>query len=177
MASWIRFRSRFVAALLVFALTSITVMGCATNGSESSPSSPGTDAGYDSAAKAPEQSSNDVQQRTDLSNEHISSWNRYEVVSDTSVRIFFSMGNPKCHGVRATVDEDSSAVLITLYEGTLPQRANRMRRDRSQCIPSAYHTQSHWNPFRHYWIKIVQTFGTKHIIPPVSPCTCLRPVN
>lgn len=54
------------------------------------------------------------------SNEHISSWNRYEVVSDTSVRIFFSMGNPKCHGVRATVDEDSSAVLITLYEGTLP---------------------------------------------------------
>ena len=72
MASWIRFRSRFVAALLVFALTSITVMGCATNGSESSPSSPGTDAGYDSAAKAPEQSSNDVQQRTDLSNEHIS---------------------------------------------------------------------------------------------------------
>ena len=111
MASWIRFRSRFVAALLVFALTSITVMGCATNGSESSPSSPG---------KAPEQSSNDVQQRTDLSNEHISSWNRYEVVSDTSVRIFFSMGNPKCHGVRATVDEDSSAVLITLYEGTLP---------------------------------------------------------
>ena len=69
MASWIRFRSRFVAALLVFALTSITVMGCATNGSESSPSSPGTDAGYDSAAKAPEQSSNDVQQRTDLSNE------------------------------------------------------------------------------------------------------------
>ena len=111
MASWIRFRSRFVAALLVFALTSITVMGCATNGSESSPSSPGTDAGYDSAAKAPEQSSNDVQQRTDLSNEHISSWNRYEVVS---------MGNPKCHGVRATVDEDSSAVLITLYEGTLP---------------------------------------------------------
>ena len=110
MASWIRFRSRFVAALLVFALTSITVMGCATNGSESSPSSPGTDAGYDSAAEAPEQSSNDVQQRTDLSNEHISSWNRYEVVSDTSVRIFFSMGNPKCHGVRATVDE----------EGTLP---------------------------------------------------------
>lgn len=95
-------------------------MGCATNGSESSPSSPGTDAGYDSAAEAPEQSSNDVQQRTDLSNEHISSWNRYEVVSDTSVRIFFSMGNPKCHGVRSTVDEDSSAVLITLYEGTLP---------------------------------------------------------
>lgn len=120
MASWIRFRSRFVAALLVFALTSITVMGCATNGSESSPSSPDTYAGYDSAAKAPEQSSNDVRQRTDLGNEHISSWNRYEVVSDTSVRIFFSMGNPKCHGVRAAVEEDSSTVRIALYEGILP---------------------------------------------------------
>ena len=33
---------------------------------------------------------------------------------------FLLHGNPKCHGVRATVDEDSSAVLITLYEGTLP---------------------------------------------------------
>ena len=120
MASWIRARGRFFAALLVFTLTSITVTGCATNGSESSPSSPGTDAGYDSAAKALEQSSNDVQQRTDLSNEHISSWNRYEVVSDTSVRIFFSMGNPKCHGVRAAVEEDSSTVRITLYEGMLP---------------------------------------------------------
>ena len=120
MAGWIRSRGRFFAALLVFALTSITVTGCATIGSEPSASSPDADAGYDPTAKAPEQSPNDIQQRTDLVNEHISSWNRYEVISDTSVRIFFSMGNPRCHGVRATVNESSSTVLITLYEGTLP---------------------------------------------------------
>lgn len=153
MASWIRSRSRFVAALLVFTLTSITVTGCATNGSESSPSSPGTAAGYDSAAKAPEQSSNDVQQRTDLSNEHISSWNRYEVVSDTSVRIFFSMGKSQmswCTGHRRRRLLRSANHPL---RGNTPQRANRMRRDRSQCIPSAYHTQSHRNPFRNYRIN------------------------
>ena len=42
------------------------------------------------------------------------------MVSDHSVRVFFYMGNPRCHGVRATVDEDTASVRITLYEGTLP---------------------------------------------------------
>lgn len=120
MTVWIRACGRFFAALMVRTLTVIALTGCATDGSEPSASSSGADAGYDSSARAPEQSANDVQQRTDLVNEHQSSWNRYEVVSDTAVRIFFSMGLPRCYGARATVDEDSSTVLITLYEGTLP---------------------------------------------------------
>lgn len=171
MASWIRFRSRFVAALLVFALTSITVMGCATNGSESSPSSPGTDAGYDSAAEAPEQSSNDVQQRTYILMEPIRSGLghlRAHFLLHGKSQMSWCTGHRRRRLLRSANHP--------LRRNT-PQRANRMRRDRSQCIPSAYHTQSHWNPFRHYWIKIVQTFGTKHVIPPASPYTCLRPVN
>lgn len=171
MASWIRFRSRFVAALLVFALTSITVMGCATNGSESSPSSPGTDAGYDSAAKAPEQSSNDVQQRTYILMEPIRSGLghlRAHFLLHGKSQMSWCTGHRRRRLLRSANHP--------LRRNT-PQRANRMRRDRSQCIPSAYHTQSHWNPFRHYWIKIVQTFGAKHVIPPASPYTCLGPVN
>lgn len=63
---------------------------------------------------------------TTYSNEPTSATNIYPHGTDTKwsrtppCAFFFSMGNPKCHGVRATVDEDSSAVLITLYEGTLP---------------------------------------------------------
>ena len=171
MASWIRFRSRFVAALLVFALTSITVMGCATNGSESSPSSPGTDAGYDSAAEAPEQSSNDVQQRTYILMEPIRSGLghlRAHFLLHGKSQMSWCTGHRRRRLLRSANHP--------LRRNT-PQRTNRMRRDRSQCIPSAYHTQSHRNPFRNYRIKIVQTFGTKHIIPPASPYTCLGPVN
>lgn len=105
-------------AYLVLTLTSIMVTGCATNGCESDPSSPVADAGYDSTAKVPEQSSNDVQQRTDLGNEYKSSWNRYEVISDTSVRFFFSMGNPECHGVRVTVDRPNGTPSMALADMT-----------------------------------------------------------
>ena len=147
MASWIRFRSRFVAALLVFALTSITVMGCATNGSESSPSSPGTDAGYDSAAEAPEQSSNDVQQRTYILMEPIRSGLghlRAHFLLHGKSQMSWCTGHRRRRLLRSANHP--------LRRNT-PQRTNRMRRDRSQCIPSAYHTQSHRNPFRHYRIN------------------------
>lgn len=119
MGSWIRARRRFFAALLIFALIGVAVTGCAINGGESNPSQPSIDAGYDSTAKPPRQSPNDIRQQTGLGDERVSSWSRYEVISDTSVRIFFYMGNPECHGVRATVDEDEATVRITLYEGTL----------------------------------------------------------
>lgn len=42
------------------------------------------------------------------------------MISDHSVRVFFSMNNPQCYGVRATVDEDTTAIRITVFEGTLP---------------------------------------------------------
>mgnify|MGYP007039005070 CR=1 FL=1 len=69
-------------------------------------------------AKVPEQSSNDVQQRTDLGNEYKSSRNRYEVISDTSVRFFFSTGNPECHGVRVTVDRPNGTPSMALADMT-----------------------------------------------------------
>lgn len=118
-----RFRTTLPAALATLAaaaLLLVSTTGCTAGGGESPPSSATTDAGYDPTAKSPTQSTNDIQQRTDLHNEHASSWSRYEVVSDHSVRVFFYMGNPQCHGVRAAVDEDAATVRITLYEGTLP---------------------------------------------------------
>ena len=116
-----RIRPRRLPAVLVAAvLTGITMTGCTAGGGESPPSSATTDAGYDSTAKPPAQSPNDIQQRTDLDNEHTSLWSQYEVISDDSVRIFFSMSNPQCDGVWAAVDEDTTTVRITLHEGTLP---------------------------------------------------------
>ena len=116
-----RIRSRrFLAALAAAFLTVTATTGCATGGGVS-PTSPATsDAGYDHTAKPPIQSANDIRQRTDLHNERVSSWSRYETVSDHSVRVFFTMGDPQCYGVRAAVDEDDTTVRITLYEGTLP---------------------------------------------------------
>ena len=42
------------------------------------------------------------------------------MASGNSVHIFFSMGNLRRNGVRATIREDDAAVRIALYEGTLP---------------------------------------------------------
>lgn len=177
MASWIRFRSRFVAALLVFALTSITVMGCATNGSESQPQltryrcrirfrSRGT-----GAILQRRTATNRPQQRTYILMEPIRSGLghlRAHFLLHGKSQMSWCTGHRRRRLLRSANHP--------LRRNT-PQRTNRMRRDRSQCIPSAYHTQSHRNPFRNYRIKIVQTFGTKHIIPPASPYTCLGPVN
>jgi hypothetical protein len=116
-----RIHPRRLPAALVAAVLAVTALtGCTAGGGESPPSSATTNTGYDPTAKPPTQSTNDIQQRTDLHNEHASSWSRYEVVSDHSVRVFFYMSNPQCYGVRAAVDEDTSTVRITLYEGTLP---------------------------------------------------------
>ena len=111
---------RLTAALAAAVLAVITMTGCTAGGGESPSGSATTNPGYDPAAKPPAQSTNDIRQRTDLHNERVSSWSRYEVVSNHSIRVFFTMGDPQCHGVRATIDEDTTAVRITLYEGTLP---------------------------------------------------------
>ncbi|KAA8815617.1 hypothetical protein EMB92_10260 [Bifidobacterium callitrichos] len=42
------------------------------------------------------------------------------MVSDYSIRVFFYMSDPQCYGVRAAIDEDTTTVRITLYEGALP---------------------------------------------------------
>lgn len=112
---------RLPAVLATAGLAVIAMTGCTTGGGESSPSSATTNPGYAPAAKPPTQSTNDIRQRTDLHNVHVSSWSRYEVVSDHSVRVFFTMSDPQCYGVRAAIDEDTTTVRITLYEGALPE--------------------------------------------------------
>ena len=69
----------------------------------------------------PKQSPNDIRQRTDLVVERVLQWSRYEVASGNSAHIFFSMGNLRRNGVRATICEDDVAVRISLCEGILPE--------------------------------------------------------
>ena len=119
MDDWTRSR-RLSAVMFAIVLTVAAMTGCAVGGSEVPPSSPNTKTRYDPTVKPPTQSANDIRQRTDLHDEHASSWSRYDVVSDHSVRVFFYMGDPTCHGVRATVNENATTVRIGLLEGALP---------------------------------------------------------
>jgi len=64
--------------------------------------------------------SSDVQPRDDLLDEHALEWSRTEQLSDKQLRVYFFMGNPKCYGARAEVDESPKAIKITVIEGRLP---------------------------------------------------------
>lgn len=63
----------------------------------------------------------DIQPRDDLKNERVSSWSRYEIVDDTTIRIFFTGGDPKCFSARAIVEESPSEIRVALVEGSIPE--------------------------------------------------------
>lgn len=94
--------------------------GCTGEGEKLPPSSAITSSHPNPTAAPPPQTPSDVHQRGDLRQEHVSSWSHYEAVSSHSVRVFFYMGDPTCHGVRATVNENATTVRIGLLEGALP---------------------------------------------------------
>jgi len=63
----------------------------------------------------------DSVQRNDLRNESLSTWERYEIVSDTSIRVFFATGTRSCFGNRAVVVETPQEIQIALVEGRVPE--------------------------------------------------------
>jgi hypothetical protein len=62
----------------------------------------------------------DTPSRSDLRDEVDLDWTRAEVVDDTHVRVFFVGDTPRCHGIRATVEESADTITIVLRQGTLP---------------------------------------------------------
>ncbi|BDR54042.1 hypothetical protein KIMH_01530 [Bombiscardovia apis] len=57
-----------------------------------------------------------------MKDEHSLSWQTYEVVSPTTLRIpFVGNGDSRCYGFRATVEETPKEVRIRLLSGTLPK--------------------------------------------------------
>lgn len=69
---------------------------------------------------ATQPSNSDVQQRNDLRDERLTSWDSYQIVSERSIRVYFWSSDLKCAGSRATVAEDATTVRISLFTGTLP---------------------------------------------------------
>lgn len=64
---------------------------------------------------------NDIEPRDDLENERAGSWSRHEIIDDTSIRVFFTGGDPKCFGSRAMIEETSSEIRIAVINGSIPE--------------------------------------------------------
>jgi len=62
----------------------------------------------------------DSVQRNDLENEHLDSWDRYKVVSENSIRVYFTAGTSKCYGQRAVIKESDDSIYIAIIEGFIP---------------------------------------------------------
>lgn len=58
--------------------------------------------------------------RNDLSQERAVDWQRFELVDDNTIRVFFSAGTESCYGTRAVVEETDEAVEIAVIEGKIP---------------------------------------------------------
>lgn len=98
-------------------LCSGALLGCASEGS------PDTPVNTTSVSTQPEESEDteiDDTPRNDLSQERAVDWQRFELVDDNSVRVFFSVGSKSCYGTRAVVEETDEAVEIAVIEGRFP---------------------------------------------------------
>lgn len=98
-------------------LCSGALLGCASEGR------PDTPVNTTSVSTQPEESEDteiDDTPRNDLSQERAVDWQRFELVDDNSVRVFFSAGSKSCYGPRAVVEETDEAVEIAVIEGRFP---------------------------------------------------------
>jgi hypothetical protein len=107
-------------------LCSGALSGCSSGGSQASlpaTTSLGTPVNTTSADSQPEESEateiDDIP-RTDLSQERAVDWQRYELIDEHRIRVFFSAGSKSCYGTRAVVEETESTVEIAVIEGRLP---------------------------------------------------------
>lgn len=99
--------------LLMAAL--LLVSGCASFENEGSPP--------DTGSQSPDQNlpGPDDTPRDDLRNEHVVEWQRYEVVDDSTLRVFFTAGSETCYGTRSIIEETDAVVRIATVEGEIPE--------------------------------------------------------
>jgi len=109
------------ATALVLTLSSCTENpGTADDGDQptSAPApedSPGSDS--DSGSSDPMPAT--VDETQEMVSERLSSWQNYEVVSNTELQFAFYSGNPACYGVRSVLEEDADQVRVATISGTL----------------------------------------------------------
>lgn len=91
---------------------------CAPSGTGAAPPSDDSTAG--AAPSGPTSAPGDDDPRTDLTDEAPRAWTSFDEVSETALRVHVMTGDLACFGLRAEVDETPTEVLVTVYEGTLP---------------------------------------------------------
>lgn len=102
-----------IAALLY----SGALFGCST---EESPDTPVSTTSVNTQPEESEVVDIDDKPRNDLSQERAVGWQRFELVDENTVRVFFSAGSKSCYGTRAVVEETESTVEIAAIEGKIP---------------------------------------------------------
>ena len=85
---------------------------------------PGVESSHNSSLKAPSASlpRRDEPSRDDLRDEHTASWHRYDILNDTTIRMYYSgeTGLTDCYGFRTEVQENTTSVNVKLIIGQLP---------------------------------------------------------
>jgi len=61
-------------------------------------------------------------QRNDLTKEWLDEWDEYEIVSETSFRVFFISGTHDCYGYRAAMEETEKEIRVAVISGLIPRR-------------------------------------------------------
>src|SRR5699024_11376620 len=85
---------------------------CSSAGTEAAPT---TTASSESAEPAATEA--DETYRTDLVDEWVVEWERYEIIDENSIRFFFNTGPENCFGARAVVEVTADAVQLAVIEG------------------------------------------------------------
>lgn len=106
-------RIRLLGGLLTVSTAySSLVSGCSSSGSDASH--------HASNPPSQEATARDDTSRDDLTNEQAVPWERHEIVSENTIRLFFTARPKSCFGVRAVVKETETTVEVAVLEGKLP---------------------------------------------------------
>lgn len=79
------------------------------------------DADDEGAGELPEMEATEIEQSPEMIEETQATWDEYEEISETQLRLELFSGNPTCYGVRTVVEEDEDEVRIAAITGTLPE--------------------------------------------------------
>ena len=67
----------------------------------------------------------EVEATAEMVEESRATWDDFEEVSETELRVELFAGNPSCYGVRTVVEEDENEVRVAAITGTIPEEAEQ----------------------------------------------------
>lgn len=114
-------RQRALSILVPGACASIALLAACWAPSSNGETPSSDDSTAEAAPSGPTSTPGDESPRTDLADEHPLALTSVDEVSETMLRLHVVAGDPACSGLRAEVAEKPTEVVVTVYEGTLPE--------------------------------------------------------